>query len=277
MDKIQFPVIPSNRSDDLHNLDIADAADLIVFMAGNQFMAMNELIEAFQIEVPAVKNIFYETLPPGLELKQILAGGAIYQGKVLNYYPDVYTSVSEKAMITLQKNGHIQNYHLYLHNRLSLMIHEGNPKNISSVKSLARDDVRVSQPDPNNEDIAFHIMDMYRAAGGEELVHRVMEEKRAEGTTIYTIVHHRETPMRIMKKTADIGPVWATEIIHAQNSGLSIEALEPGESIDQRDKINYYACNLKKASHADNGQSFLQFLKSKTAQDVFKSYGFVPY
>jgi ABC-type molybdate transport system substrate-binding protein len=135
-------------------------------------------------------------------------------------YPDVYTSVNEKAMKILEQSGHIDkgDYHLYLHNRLTLMVVKENPARIYSVTDLARDDVRISQPNPENEDIAFRIMEMYRQAGGDRLVHRIMEEKRAEGTTIFTVVHHRETPLRIAKKTVDVGPVWATKVIHAKGS-----------------------------------------------------------
>lgn len=60
----------------------------------------------------------------------------------------------------------------------------GNPANIKAVTGLGREDVRVSQPDPANEDIAFHIMDMYRQVGGGQLVRRVMEEKWDRGTTL---------------------------------------------------------------------------------------------
>ncbi len=77
----QFPVIPSDRADDIHHLPYAERADLVLFMAGNQFMVMEQLITLFQSEYPQVKRIFYETLPPGLELKQILAGGAIFKGR----------------------------------------------------------------------------------------------------------------------------------------------------------------------------------------------------
>ena len=72
-----YPVIPAERSEDLHNLAVAGRADLILFMAGNQFMAMPEIVAGFQQEHPEVRDIFYETLPPGLELKQILAGGSV--------------------------------------------------------------------------------------------------------------------------------------------------------------------------------------------------------
>ena len=257
-----FPIIPADRADDLHHLSYADNADLVLFMAGNQFMVMQEIIAQFQSDNPQVKRIFYETLPPGLELKQILAEGAKFQNRVLSVYPDVYSSVHQDAMRLLEKEGHIEqgDYHLYLHNRLTLMVPRGNPAAIRSLGDLGRADVRISQPDPDNEDIAYHIMDMYRRAGGDDLVDRIMKSKRAEGTTIFTLVHHRETPRRIAERTVDVGPVWATETAHAQCSQQAIDVIEPGAELDQRDKINYYICRLKKASHPQNAQKFIDFI-----------------
>jgi len=242
-------------------------------------MAMEEIVATFQKENPSVQKIFYETLPPGLELKQILAGGALFRDKILEVFPDIYTSVNENGMRILEQAGHINasDYHLYLHNRLTLMVPGGNPAGIQSVKDMGRSHVRISQPDPENEDIAFHIIDMYRDAGGDELVHRIMEAKRAEGTTIFTVVHHRETPLRILKQTVDVGPVWATEVIHAESSGLDFDVVEPGENLDQRHRINYYVCKLKNAPHAENAQKFLDFITSSAAQNIYKQYGFVPH
>jgi ABC-type molybdate transport system substrate-binding protein len=278
MDPKNLPIIPSDRGDDLHNLEIADSADLVLFMAGNQFMAMKEIILAFQKEYPDIDKIYYETLPPGLELKQILSGGAIFRDKPINVYPDVYSSVNLNAMKTLEEDNHIRSgdYHLYLHNRLTLMTPEGNPARIRSIHDMGGEGVRISQPDPANEDIAFHIVDMYRQAGGDELVHRIMEKKRAEGTTIFTVVHHRETPLRILKKTVDVGPVWATEVIHAKSSGLAFEVIEPGEDLDQRDRINYYICKLKDAANPGNAEKFIKFIKSPEPQKIYKKYGFLP-
>ncbi len=34
----ELPVIPDDREDDLQGLEIAEKADLVVFMAGNQFL-----------------------------------------------------------------------------------------------------------------------------------------------------------------------------------------------------------------------------------------------
>jgi molybdate transport system substrate-binding protein len=275
----KFPVIPLERGDDLHNLEAIETADLVLFMAGNQFMAMADIVAAFQRTHPEIEKIFYETLPPGMELNQILAGGAMFQDRLLRVTPDIYSAVSEKAMQQLSDARHIApgDYRLYLHNRLSLMVPAGNPAGIETVGDLGRPEVRISQPDPANEDIAHHILDMYRQAGGKRLAHRIMEEKKNAGTTLMTVVHHRETPRRIADGRADVGPVWATEIRHARSLGLPIDEVQPGTPLDQRDRINYYICRLKSAPHPENAQKFLEFILSSAAQVIYTRYGFIPH
>ncbi|MEC4685000.1 MAG: substrate-binding domain-containing protein [Nitrospirota bacterium] len=272
----EYPEIPSTRRDDLHNLKVMEEAQLVLFMAGNQYMVMEKLLEAFKKRHPEVERIFYETLPPGLELRQILAGGALFQGRTITGRPDIYTSVTKDATEELAIRGLVDEYHIYLHNRIILMVPEGNPANIRNVSDLGRDDVRISQPGAL-EDITKYIVDMYERAGGKALVRRIMEEKRAEGTTILTIVHHRETPLRLQKGTVDVGPVWATEAVHAKREGLGFEVVEVGERLDQRHSVNYYITKLRKAPNPQNAEKFLSFILSREAQMIYESYGFVPY
>lgn len=272
---IDLPEIPATGGNDLHNTEYMNNADLVLFMAGNQFMVMDELLNRFQNNHSEVEKIFYETLPPGLELRQILAGGARYKEKVIDVTPDVYTSVTKEAMKELSMKDLINDYFIYLHNRLVLMVREGNPAGINTVSDLGRDDIRISQPG-SMEDISGYIYDMYEEAGGNELRKRIMDEKRVEGTTVLTVVHHRETPLRIKKGTVDAGPVWATEVVNALKDGLEVEAVEPGEELDQRDKVNYYIARIKNGSNPQNADKFLEFIKSPPAQEIYKKYGFVP-
>jgi hypothetical protein len=58
---------------------------------------------------------------------------------------------------------------------------------------------------------------------------------------------NRETPLRMRKGKVDVGPVWATEVRNARDIGLKVEAVEPGEDLDQRDNVNYYMAKLKNA------------------------------
>ena len=74
----------------------------------------------------------------------------------------------------------------------------------------------------------------------------------------------------------DVGPVWATEAIYAGSSGLAFDVVEPGEDLDQRDKINYYVCKLSNAPNPENAQKFLNFITSPSAQKIYKKHGFLP-
>lgn len=273
---MELPEIPINYKKELHNLEYLNEADLILFMAGNQFMVMEELLEAFQKMYPEIKKIFYETLPPGLELKQILAGGARVGDIEIRIIPDVYTAVNESAMQELLKRGLIKNYFVYLHNRLVLMVPKNNPSGVKNLLDLTKDEIRISHPGPL-EDITYYIIEMYKKVGGDKFVYRIMEEKRAEGTTIFTLVHHRETPLRILKGTVDVGIVWATEVIYAKNQGFPVEMIEIGEDLDQRDKVNYYIAFLEKATHLESAKKFVEFIKTPVAQNIYAKYGFIPH
>ncbi len=277
--KPAYPVIPSERGDDLHNIQDLDSAELVLFMAGNQFMVMERLLAAFQRRHPEIQRIFYETLPPRLELQQILAGGARFQERLIDVMPDVYASVSREAMVQLEAAALLAPgaYHLYLHNRIVLMVLRGNPAGIRSVADLGRAAVRISQPNPEYEDIAHHILQMYAEAGGESLCRRIMEDKVSDGTTLLTVVHHRETPERLIGHQVDVGPVWATEIDHARRSGLPVDVVEPGEALDQRDRVDYYICRLKEAPHPENAGKFLDFILSDEAQGIYEVFGFFPH
>ncbi len=273
------PIIPDLRGDDLHHLEDLEKSQLNLFMAGNQFMVMKALVDLFKKQYPDIQNVYYQTLPPGLQLKQILSGGARFQGRIIAVRPDIYSSVNKTAMDRLCEAGLIEpdGFRLYLHNRLVLMTPSGNPAGIESVVDLGRDRVRISQPDPVHEDIAYHIMDMYEQAGGDGLRRRIMEEKRAEGTTIMTVVHHRETPLRLEKKTVDVGPVWSTEAVYARSKNMPVEVIEPGEDLDQRVKINYYISQMTQSPNEKNATRFMRFIDSEPAKAIYEKHGFIPH
>ncbi|MBL0715435.1 MAG: substrate-binding domain-containing protein [Desulfosarcina sp.] len=274
----QYPLIPDERGDDLHGLEDLAAAELVIFMAGNQFMVMAELIAAFRKVQPEIGPIYYEILPPKMELRQILAGGAIYRGQLIDAPADVYTSVSSEGVATLADNGLVDKAacFVYLRNRIALMVRAGNPRGIKGVHDLARKGLRISQPSLEHEDIAEHILAMYGQAGGEDLIRRILEDKQRRGETLPTTVHHRETPERLLQGRADAGPVWATEIEHVRRSGLPLEGVEIGPDLDQRDNVRYFACPLKTGRHPENARYFLNFLKSPRAIRIYRQHGFTP-
>ena len=273
----QGVVIPPDRERDLHGLDVLETADLRIFMAGNQFFLMPELVQAFQTRHPEVKKVFYATLPPGLLLKWILAGGATFKGKTLPGDADVYASISEVHTKELQQKGFMKEYFPYAGNRLVIVVSKGNPKGIKTVKDLARPDLRLSHTNPITEGITIPTVEMYRRAGGDELVWQVMSMKAADGTTKFTKVHHRETPERLMKGEADAGNVWITEYLEYEKKGWPIEKIEPGADLDMRDQVKFVIGLVDKtARNPAIAGKFLAFIKSREAQAIYAKYGFVP-
>jgi molybdate transport system substrate-binding protein len=66
-----------------------------------------------------------------------------------------------------------------------------------------------------------------------------------------------------------------TEAVYAKAAGLSIDVVEPGEKLDQRNEINYYICKLKEAPHPENADKFIEFITSSTAGSIYQKYGFM--
>jgi hypothetical protein len=79
-------------------------ADLVLWLAGNQFFAMDEVVGAFQKSHPGV-TVGLITLPPGLLLSAIQGGGWIYDGKPYRGTPDIYASVNLGHLRQLKDAG----------------------------------------------------------------------------------------------------------------------------------------------------------------------------
>src|SRR5579872_4989463 len=67
-------------------------AKLVLFIGGNQFFVLPQLIAAFEHDHPEFKgSIFYETLPPGILRKQAAAKGTLTLGNLtIQVKPDVF-------------------------------------------------------------------------------------------------------------------------------------------------------------------------------------------
>lgn len=258
---------------DLHG-DIVDP-QLVVFFAGNQFMVVHDLVKKFQNAYPEYQRIYVETLPPGILAQQIEQGALVMGNLRIALKPDVYTA-GAKRIAELQNQHHwFSDTENYADNRLALMVYNGNPKHIEGLRDLGRADVRVSMPNPKWEGIARAIEASFRKAGGEALDHQIMSVKVKAGTTYLTQIHHRQTPLRILRRQSDAGPVWYTEayfqqhILHNPAELVEIPA-------DQNLVVTYTAALMKTAPHAKAAKAFMKFLLSAEGQSVYRRYGFEP-
>ena len=249
--------------------DINDP-QLVVFLGGNQFMVIDELIAAFKKAYPMYKRVFVETLPPGILSKQI-EGGTLTVGNMrINLKPDVYTAGKNRIDQTPEWFSRTE---VYGKNRLAIMVQKGNPKNIKGLTDLGRNEVRISMPNPVWEGIGKRIEEAYVKAGGEELKKMIMETKVKDSSTYLTQIHHRQTPMRILYNQSDAAPVWYTEAFYQKMIGHPVDMIE----IPAKENIEAIsvAGMLKAAPHKKAAKDFMNFMVSAAGKAVYKKFGFI--
>jgi ABC-type molybdate transport system substrate-binding protein len=254
-------------------------ADLVMYLAGNQFMVMQELITDFQKKNPDIETVYVETIPPGQILKnQLLKQGEI-EGEKTAMNPDIFASVNIGHLRKLNEKGLMDEHAIYIHNKLELMVAEGNPKNIKGPEDLGRDDLVQSHPNPLTEGIfKFYGSEMLKDLGLHEQVTGGKECRSCwavEGKTWFTSRHHRETPDLIEKGEADVGIVWTTEVVHAKAEGRPIDGVAIPAPLNKQDKVNYAIGVMKNGRNQDNAARYLEYLATDDAQAIYESYGFL--
>lgn len=286
-----FVAIPPNKDSDL-KLYYADGrivrgtdalsrlqqdAELILWLAGNQFFAMDDVVRAFQAQNPGL-DVGLITLPPGLLLSAIEKGGWTYAGNDYPGRPDVYSSVNLGHLRKLKAAGMMSEHAIHMHNEMVLMVAKGNPKKIRGIADLKRDDVRTSMPNPVNEGImqfyARKVLERRKlwahiSAGKECFSCQTTENNW------FTAVHHRETPDRILAGQSDTGIVWLTEAIEAQRAGKSVEAVRLAPADSLVNEVAYAIGPLDASPRKAAAKRYLAFLASPQAQAAYAKYGFV--
>jgi len=254
------------------------SADLVMYLAGNQFMVIEELIQDFQQKNPDIKSVYVETIPPGQILKgQILKQGMI-EGRKTSMTPDLFASVNLGHLKKLKDKGKMNDHIIYTHNKLELMVAKGNPKKISGPKDLARDDLVQSHPNPLTEGIfKFYGSQMLKDLG---LYKKVTAEAKCKSCwavpekTWFTSRHHRETPYRIENGKADVGIVWTTEVVEGVKKGRNVEGVAIPAPYNMAHKVGYAIGVLNEGRNQENAKRYLDYLASDVAQDIYASYGF---
>jgi ABC-type molybdate transport system substrate-binding protein len=268
-----FQVDDVDNVPDLHGNPVG--AELVLFIGGNQFMVLPDLIAGFLKQHPELRgHIFYETLPPGILHQQMEHDGVLTLGNLtLQARADVYEA-GARALADMEQKGQVEKPVHYASNQLEIMVHAGNPRGIRTLKDLGRSDIRLSMPNPAWEGVARQIEDSLRKAGGDALVRTVMDGKVKDGTTYLTHIHHRQTPMRIMDGRSDAGVTWSSEVRFQEKIGNPITgvAIPPGENT-----IAIYAAGvLRNALHAAAARAWVAYLGSQEAQAVYRKFGFGP-
>jgi molybdate transport system substrate-binding protein len=250
---------------------------LVLYVGGNYFFAMAPLVAAFEQQHPDFKGrIYWETLPPGLLVKQIEVGGTVTSGNMTwTAKPDAYFAGRKKVQGLIDQGVLTGPAVPYVTNSLTIMVPASNPGHVTSLADLARPDLHLVMPNAAFEGVAHQIEASLKKAGGNHLATTVYKTKVADGSTILTQIHHRQTPLFLMQGRAQAGVTWQSEAMFQEQIGNPIGHVEIPAG--QNTTAIYAGAEVSGAPHADAARLWLSFIRSPEALAIFERYGFKPY
>jgi molybdate transport system substrate-binding protein len=272
---LDFTVPEVDNLADFHG-DISNPK-LVLYVGGNYFFAMAPLVHEFEAEHPEYKGrLYWETLPPGLLVRQIKANGVVTSGNMTwTAKADVYLA-GLPAVRQLIEDGLLDGPPIaYVTNTLTIMVAKDNPEHVTGLKDLASPKLRLANPNPEFEGVAVQIKESLKKAGGDELVTQVYDTKVKDGSAILTRIHHRQTPLFLMQGIVDAGVTWQSEAVFQEQCG------NPISHVDIPAELNttavYGGAVVKGAEHRAAAEAWLSFIRSAKAIAIFEGYGFKPY
>ena len=250
---------------------------LVLYVGGNYFFAMAPLVAAFEADHPQYRGrIFWETLPPGLLVKQIKAGGTVTSGNMTwTVKADAYLAGLGKVR-SLVNDGVLSGPAVpYATNNLTIMVPAGNPAGIKGLTDLGQPGLKLAMPNPAFEGVARQIKTALTQAGGPALVAAVYETKVSDGSTELTRIHHRQTPLFLMQGKAQAGVTWKSEALFQEQAGNPISHVDIPAS--QNATATYAGAMVKGAAHSEAARAWLTYIHSPKALEILSRYGFKPY
>lgn len=272
---LEFTVPEADDLADFHGDPMG--AKLVLFVGGNYFFAMAPLVAEFEREHPAYRGrLYWETIPPGLLVKQMEAGGTITVGNMTwTVKPDAYFAGLRKVKELIDAGRLVAPAVPYVTNTLTIMVPKDNPAHITGLADLGKPGVRLVMPNPEFEGIVRQIKAALAKVGGDALVTRVYDTKVADGSTILTHIHHRQTPLFLMLGRADAGVTWQSEALFQEKIGHPIAHVDIPDA-DNSTAV-YAGAEVKGAAHPEAAKAWLAFIRSQPALAIFESYGFKAY
>jgi ABC-type molybdate transport system substrate-binding protein len=272
----------SNIVLDLHG-SVQDP-DLVIFMAGNQYRVIPELLAAFRKWVKAqpkhrgakVERIFYATTPPGrlidaMESGQLVLGNYWIDVRPDAMWPDVFMT-GPRQQRRLRKSGYIDGWSVYTRNRgVVLLIRAGNPKGIHGASDLLREDVRVAISSPVREPASYEsYSNTLRAQEGAAFPELILKK----ATTISpAAVHHRENPQFIYDDQADVAPMYYHFGDYLKSHMPAVfDYVTLPEKGNFRDELAISL--IRNAPHRAAALAWIDFMRSDDAAAIYNRNGF---
>ncbi len=248
-------------------------ANLVIFSDGNHHMALWDALKEFQKENPN-SRVFYATTPPS-PIVQLLKNGQLQIGNLtLSVRPHLFISPPH-ILDALVDVGYMPEHLPFMKNQGNvLLVAKGNPKHITGIHDLIREDVQLFISNPETESASYQAYMNTLTAMAELRIISLENAKFLYGENI----HHREAPETIYNGHADVAIVYYHLALRYKRIFPDLFDVVPlGGTVDHPQPVSGNEISLTHigliGDGGEYGQSALQFLKSNTVRDIYAQHG----
>ena len=232
-----------------------ESVEITVFAAASMTETMTAITDKYTADHPGVTII--TNFGSSGTLKTQIEGGAEC---------DIFISAAPKQMNELEEEGMINSETRFdlLENKVTLVVPEGNPKNINSfedlIKGLNEGNILLAI---GNEDVPVgqYTLKIFDYFG--------LDIASLEGAHVISYGKDvKEVTGQVGTASVDCGIIYATD---AFSEGLTVVASATPEMCGQ---VIYPAALLSGSENAEAAKAFLEYLTSDEAAQIFESVGF---
>jgi len=269
----QWNQASSNLCLDFHGDPLA--AKLVVFSDGNHHMALEACCQAFLGHHPEIIDIFYATTPPNVILQSVFNGGLLMGNLQLNVMPHVF--ISPGAIVDkLVTNKFMDKHQAFARSRGNvLLVKKDNPKNITGVADLLRNDIRLTMSNPITEKASYGVYKETLLAVAKEQglnVAALGALINVDSTKIVfgESIHHREVPQTLFSSRADVAVVYyhlALRYTRIFPNDFEFVEINTAENVCS----DYHIGLINKGG--EWGQMFLDFMFGEEALNLYAEQG----
>ncbi len=228
-----------------------EEAELLVSAAASLTDVLGELEEV------------YKTIEPETTLKFTFGSSGTLQAQIEEGAPvDIFMSAAQKQMKALEEGGHILEGSIktLLVNKVVLIVPKDSNLEITSFEDLTKDEIKkIAIGDPGNVPVGQYSEEIFNNLN----IMGKVSPKFVLGNDVRTVLTWVESG------EVDCGIVYATDAYTSEKVKIITEAPEGSHK-----EVSYPVGIVKESKHSDRAQSFLDFLSSDEAVQLFEKYGF---
>ena len=240
-----------------------ESVEIIVFAAASMTETLTQIAELYKEVAPEVTLIF--NFDSSGTLKTQIEEGA---------QCDIFISASSKQMNELDAQLNPEGLDFVwkgsrvdlLENKISLVVPEGNPKEIKSYDDL------MKKLEEGNVMLAMGNADVPVGQYTQKILafYGLLEEELAGKRCITYGTNAKEVTIQVSEATVDCGIIYGTDAYSAHLTVVDTA------TVQMCGKVIYPAAVLNISKNQEEAQAFLDYLTGDESSAVFEAVGFVP-